>query len=173
MWGNQKTTLEDLFGSDTVVAVVDLPGHLDALVSRLPLGHQYSSDGIIDHHTLLPYFAPFLAPSQLEGIRHAMRIGAGSAITGRAGIMASTVKTPPVLQYCVQCVEAARMAYGEAYWHRVHQLPGVTVCPHHPSSAIYPSRVAIHNFPASARLRHLGGDNARGTSRTNPRSCCQ
>ena len=145
MWGNQKTTLQDLFGTDTVVAVVDLPGHVGALVSRLPSNHQYSSDRIIDHHTLLPYFARFLAPNQLEGIRRAMRLGSGSGIAGQAGIMASTVKTPQVLQYCPQCVESDRMAYGETYWHRVHQLPGVMVCPHHPSTPIYPGRLAIHN----------------------------
>ncbi len=145
MWGNQKTTLQDLFGTDTVVAVVDLPGHVDALVSRLPPNHRYSSDRIIDDHTLLPYFAPFLASNQLEGIQRAMRLGSGSGIAGQAGIMASTVKTPQGLQYCPQCVESDRMAYGETYWHRVHQLPGVMVCPHHPSTPIYPGRLAIHN----------------------------
>ncbi len=59
--------------------------------------------------------------------------------------MASTVKIPQVLKYFPQCVESDRMAYGETYWHRVHQLPGVMVCPHHPSLPIYPSRMAIHN----------------------------
>ena len=160
MWGNQKMTLEDLFGSNTVVAVVDLPGHVDALISHLPAGHRYSSDEIIDRHTLLPYFSPFLAASQLEGVRLAMRRGSGSGISGRAGIMASTVKTPQVLQYCPQCVEADRTAYGEAYWHRVHQLPGLTVCPHHPGASIYPSQVAIHSSG-----RRQGFDTLEATTR--------
>lgn len=67
MWGNQKTTLEDLFGSNTVVAVVDLPGHVDALISHLPAGHRYSSDEIIDRHTLLPYFLHFLRQANWKG----------------------------------------------------------------------------------------------------------
>ena len=34
-------------------------------------------------------------------------------------------------KYCPKCALRDRECYGEAYWHRVHQLQGVTVCPEH------------------------------------------
>jgi hypothetical protein len=38
---------------------------------------------------------------------------------------------PPYLRYCPCCVEDDRLTYGEAYWHRLHQLAVVHVCPKH------------------------------------------
>jgi hypothetical protein len=34
-------------------------------------------------------------------------------------------------RYCPECAKEDRMRYGEAYWHRIHQLPGLPVCPTH------------------------------------------
>ena len=38
---------------------------------------------------------------------------------------------PRSLRYCPVCVTEDREAYGEAYWHRLHQVPCVEVCPLH------------------------------------------
>ena len=35
------------------------------------------------------------------------------------------------LRYCPLCVEKDRQLYGESYWHRSHQLTGVSVCSKH------------------------------------------
>lgn len=35
------------------------------------------------------------------------------------------------LRYCKQCADSDRQQYGEAYWHRAHNLPFVTVCEKH------------------------------------------
>lgn len=35
------------------------------------------------------------------------------------------------LRFCPDCTERERNIHGEAYWHRVHQVPGVCVCPEH------------------------------------------
>jgi len=35
------------------------------------------------------------------------------------------------LRYCPICAEADRERYGESYWHRVHQMQGVDICPYH------------------------------------------
>src|SRR5207248_8301428 len=33
--------------------------------------------------------------------------------------------------FCPKCVAEDRQNFGECYWHRVHQVPGVLVCPAH------------------------------------------
>lgn len=35
------------------------------------------------------------------------------------------------LRYCPVCAEQDRKAYGEAYWHRCHQIPGIWICHEH------------------------------------------
>ena len=53
------TNLE-LFGNRMAIPVVDLPHQIDRLVANLPAGHRYDADALIDQHTLLPLYAPFL-----------------------------------------------------------------------------------------------------------------
>ena len=35
------------------------------------------------------------------------------------------------LRYCPQCFDEDIATYGEPYWHRLHQIPGIAVCPRH------------------------------------------
>jgi hypothetical protein len=147
---NSKAALLDLFGTANALAVVNLPSHLGALVANLPRGSSYSPEILIKRHTLLPYFAPFLQRDQLAAVMRDMVGDRGPAVAGRAGLMASTVKEPATLQFCPRCVDDDRAQYGEAFWHRVHQLPGVGFCPHHSGTIVLGSSVSTHN----ATTRH-------------------
>jgi hypothetical protein len=124
------STLRDLFGNQMVRPSVDLPANLNELVSRLPNGHTYSVARLIDRHTLLPFYSPFVPAPRLEAIRADMEGSGGSRIHSRLGI--NTFKgTPRTFKYCSGCVDEDREVYGETYWHRLHQAPGVEVCPVH------------------------------------------
>lgn len=121
----------DLFGNRNASAVVDLPSHLNYLVSKLPLGHHYTSDQLIDSHTLLPFYDPFLPPERVASIREAMKGSGGLKIHGSAGIVPSSIRLPNWLRFCPICVQEDKKRYGAKYWHRLHQVPGVEVCPIH------------------------------------------
>lgn len=41
------------------------------------------------------------------------------------------VKSPKFLRFCPLCVEDDRREFSETYWHRIHQLAGIVVCPDH------------------------------------------
>lgn len=43
----------------------------------------------------------------------------------------SQVHEPKYLQSCPQCRIRDVKEFGEAYWHRIHQIPGISVCPSH------------------------------------------
>ena len=45
--------------------------------------------------------------------------------------MASSVTTPRYFRFCPLCLKEDLQEYGEAYWHRLHQTPGVLACPVH------------------------------------------
>lgn len=121
----------ELFGTPFFVVDTQLPGHLGWLVKSLPCNSSYTIDALIDHHTLLPFYAPFLRRSTVQKIRKLMGSGNGVSIRGLAGITSSKVQPPTWLNFCPACVEEDKERFGECYWHRLHQAPGVKVCPIH------------------------------------------
>lgn len=149
-----KATLRELFGSMTVTATTDLPSHLNALVQNLPPLSKHTVEGLIQKHTLYPFYAPFLFPGKAELVRRSMIEHSWGDIHTRAGIMASSVRTPSCLRFCPACFREEQEKYGEAYWHRLHQLPGVFVCPTH-LTLLQDSSVAVratnkHEFVAAS-----------------------
>lgn len=121
----------DLFGSKGVSASVDLPSHLDDLIRMLPPGHYFTTNRFIYEHTLFPFYEPFLPPERARKVRKDMGGTDGAAIHKLAGVTPSNIRTPNWLRYCPLCVVDDRRAYRVCYWHRLHQVPGVEVCPTH------------------------------------------
>ncbi len=121
----------DLFGTGSVISTFDLPSHLNDLCSRLPIGTSYTSDNLIQNHTLFPYYAPFLPSHRAKKVKEMMKGSNGSGIHASIGIMASSTGIKSTLFFCLKCYEMDIFKYGEPYWHRTHQLPGVYICPAH------------------------------------------
>lgn len=124
--------VRELFGTAHGSCPIDFPAHLNHFVEQLPLGHHMTVDQIIDRHTLYPFTAPFLPSARAAHLREEMKTGAGRSqnrrlLTGRR----SSVAVPEYLRYCPGCITDERMRQGECYWHRMHQVPGVEVCPTH------------------------------------------
>ena len=136
----QTALLHELFGTKRVVSTIELPTHLDALIARLPVEHGYTVDTVIDHHTLMPLYAPFLAPERLQLVRTQMQGEQTQGIARIAGVVGGAVAAQDRLRFCPTCVAEDRCQFGEAYWHRVHQAPGVEVCPRH---AVFVSASAL------------------------------
>jgi hypothetical protein len=123
--------LEDLFGAPKVGLCFDLPGRLGYLAAALPPGHACTVDRLIDHHTLVPFYAPFLTAERVSHIRREMAGAQPANIRGLVGLNTYRVPLPDFFRYCPCCVAEDRLAWGECYWHRLHHAPGVEVCPHH------------------------------------------
>lgn len=109
---------------------VAFPSRLGDLVESLPSGTDLSVAQIIKCHTVLPYFAPFLTNIQLQHAQASMA-GDGNGLMLKLGINASRVEAASRIRFCSECLHEDIDRVGAAYWHRVHQLPGVLVCPFH------------------------------------------
>lgn len=127
----KKDVLQELFGTTTNTAAVDLPSHLTKFASALPPYHPYTPDRFIDQNTLLPFYSPFLPNTRVEQLREDMRGDGSLAVHRRSGVMASRIPTPQWLRFCPLCVVQDRRQVGEAYWHRQHQIPGILACSNH------------------------------------------
>lgn len=119
------------FAVPHATAVVDLPGRLGTLEAQIGDHEIQSVRSLIQNHTLLPLYAPFLPPARVAQLERDMAGNNGSAVHFRAGIMASKIQPPGRLMFCPTCAAEERERTGEAYWHRLHQATGVFICPLH------------------------------------------
>ena len=125
---NQKAVLRDVFGTDTAVAIPDLPSHLNQFSSRVYQVWQVSVADIIKRHTLAPKYLPFLRPVQAKQVVKSMGSSQGGNIHTRCGISASAVQQPRFFRYCPICVKKQYEKYGEPYWQRSHQFSSIGIC---------------------------------------------
>ena len=126
----QTTLNTELFGIN-LTATIDLPSHLNYFVTRLPPNQNLTTDDIIDAHTLLPFYSPFLPKERVSLIRNLMKENDASGIHSYAGASTPSVRSPNWFRFCPLCVNYDKKKYGECYWHRLHQIPGVVICPTH------------------------------------------
>lgn len=109
---------------------VAFPCRLGELIKALPWGTELSLREVIRRHTLLPYYEPFLSPRQVDDA-YALMAGNGKGLMLRLGLIASRLEFASRVRFCPACLNEDIACVGAAYWHRVHQLSGVLICPHH------------------------------------------
>lgn len=140
---SKSDTFLELFGSRDVRPSIDLPCRLQCFVDALPQDHSYTVDFFINRHTLFPYYQAFLPIERSQIVRNTMTFGIGKGVHERTGII-RRIFPPLWLRFCPVCVAEDKREFGECYWHRLHQLPGVEICPLH--------KVLLEN--SSVRMRN-------------------
>ncbi|MGE7114175.1 TnsD family Tn7-like transposition protein [Lysinibacillus sp. NPDC047702] len=123
-----KDTLEELFGSRSVIPSVEIGSYFSVLAERL--GPQYSVESLLANHTIYPYYASFLSKERQQEILQDVLLD-GQALYTRLGIVAGGICRKDGLYYCAECAKSDNVQYGEPYIHREHQLQGINYCPHH------------------------------------------
>lgn len=123
--------LEDLFGTRSCIASMELPTNIDALVENMPIGTKYTSEYFIYKHTLFPFYAAFIPPERADKIITTMRNGEGAVSYIRMGLLSTSIQLNAYFKFCPECLKEDLSQYGETYWHRIHQVTGVMVCPKH------------------------------------------
>lgn len=99
--------------------------------TALPVITQNSSiEQIILKHTMFPYYGRFVSKERRRKAFYTM----ASMEAGYKNVLAIPKNKDGkqrYLRYCPLCVQADRQMYGEAYWHRIHQMTGINICPIH------------------------------------------
>jgi hypothetical protein len=120
-----------LFGERSITASPDFPGYLGAFAANLAPEFDLTVNEIISLHTLFPAYAPFLPRARRIRLVEMMERSNANGIHTLIGVNASRVPHPTNLRLCRSCLNADQAEFEEPYFHRVHQLPGVLVCPLH------------------------------------------
>jgi hypothetical protein len=123
-----KRLLRSIYGSQRSTASFLLGENFGPLAYRAGLEPRE----LLLQHTMFPYAVAFMAPTvqaQLEAKALAARPGEDSL----ASLTKNISHGVPFRRVCKQCIQDDLALYGEAYWHRIHLLPGVTICRLHGS----------------------------------------
>lgn len=127
-YNKYATTINELYGGRKMVHGRLIPGgDCAAILSNLPPG-VLSIDDVLANHTLLPYYTRFFETDKKRQVWNALRAGHGSGITSIRTQMPDGTEG---LKYCPTCYLLDTEKYGEPFWHRVHQIPLLPLCPMH------------------------------------------
>jgi hypothetical protein len=117
-------TANELFGVRTIKAGLALQGHLAKLCRRVPEGRGLTPQRLAKECTLYPYYVAFKPDAYAEILLETL---ANQSVHGLYGRIAP----PRFARFCPVCRARMLETFGELYWRRSHQLPGVLVCPDH------------------------------------------
>lgn len=124
-----KQLLDEVFQNRKVIATVDLPCHLNAIITQFP-ANQFSIEDIAYKHTLFPIYAPFVPENRRQQCLQWMAEVSQGSIHLALGINASRLKPIHKLRYCPTCFKEQLELYSELYWPRLWQIQGAC-CPTH------------------------------------------
>ncbi|MCB0190755.1 MAG: TniQ family protein [Anaerolineae bacterium] len=117
-----------LFGVPNLNVIADFPTRLKPFSRNLLPGHTLKDmRQIVRYHSQFPYYAPFLPVRRRVPILSIMHVGPKSG----SRLLGSRIPRLNRLKFCPECVNADRIDYGECFWRRVHQIPGIKICPTH------------------------------------------
>lgn len=120
----------ELFGIPNAELSIDLPTRLQFLYNSLYKFIEPNAMSLLKY-TLLPAYYPFLTVSKREYALQVMMHGPGTGIHAKIGFSAGSSNATPFPKFCPMCIIKDRQKFGEAYFHRVHQIPDIILCPHH------------------------------------------
>lgn len=110
---------------------LDLPESLFEFYNSTRHLVDWTVNSIIDDHTLFPFYRAFLTEKKRVAVHKAMIYGAMGSVHSLAGINTSSLKRTNLPQFCPVCARSDVKKYGVAYWHRIHQIPGIQICSEH------------------------------------------
>ena len=122
-------TAEDLFGFRRAHSSVVMPlrlGYLGRMTDLFGL----SVERLISH-TLAPYYTAFQTEDLCQEIFDVQVQNNSVSASAKLGALGNTAIIPKYLRFCPKCYAEDQKRYGEGYWHRMHQTPGVLVCEKH------------------------------------------
>jgi len=132
---NGNNLIGILFGPSRK-AIVDLPMSIDNFAKTTSPLWKLSSDQIIDRYTLLPIYSYFISENRSMFVRETMKSN-NKTYSGFANLTYSSgLNRPKFLRFCPQCLASDMETYGESYWRRAHQIPGILLCSRHSSPLI-------------------------------------
>jgi len=127
-----RKTLASLFGTSTGILSADLPCRLRSFIERTAGWGPFASvEALAMSSTLLPYYVRFFPPDRVQKTFNSTQEDKPKGLKLAMGLVANGFGASTTLRSCATCDSKCIDCHGCVIWHRVHQLPGVLICPTH------------------------------------------
>lgn len=121
-------TVMDIYKNDTTVhPSVEFVNKYTADAMKW-ITKDYTWEYIIEHHTMSSAYIRFLPKLRREEAIKGLRSCEGN---WKNLMCLPVLNEKRYIRYCPHCTKEDREKYGETFWHRVHQVPRIKVCPKH------------------------------------------
>lgn len=120
-----RSVAEDLFVNSKARANMELCNLLTDDAQK-QIG---SMESFILEHSMFNYYRAFLPPDKQAAVWDRAMAMDIKQLSNSLPLAKS--KYTRYLRYCTECVKENRLQYGETYWHRAHQLYGISACCKH------------------------------------------
>ncbi|NFS07174.1 hypothetical protein FDE99_05305 [Clostridium botulinum] len=125
-------SMNELFGKDRVSTSIYYPMYLDFLCKQLPQEFKYTPEELINNHSIIPIFKPFMTKERYNKIVHNVSVGGANGLKLQIGINTGDIfETDDLIKICPKCFKEQIEIYGQAYIYREHQIPGISICRKH------------------------------------------
>lgn len=145
---DDKVVLECLFASRTVIPSPLLQGHIQQLLTNVGHIWRITPLQIIEAHTLLPLFKPFISRQRYSLLCNNLISEHLNTSSLRSGINASILNWNTSYKICPLCWSEQQKELGFSYWQRLFQCPGVESCP------VHLCRLVTTEIPLTSPHRH-------------------
>ncbi len=137
-------TSQQLFGAPRAGSQHDLTCALDALVLRTR-GRLGTAEELARQRTLLPFYLPTREPLAQAAAISTLRSDRLGSLKYQLGMLTGGFGAHHPLKACRECLREDSARYGDEFWHRSQQWPGVWVCCHH-ETWLAAGRVKVHGI---------------------------
>lgn len=124
-----RSAAEDLYANRLVRPSAEFINQLSSDALRV-ITDTMSMEDVVMRHTMFPYYGRFLDLSRRKRALDALT-SMQTNFRYMLAIPQNKTRDKRVLRYCPVCAQKDRERFGEAYWHRIHQMIGVRICPIH------------------------------------------
>ena len=123
-----KMALDDILYNRHNNPSKEFLGHLNPSTQK-KIQSIYSLKKLVLDHTMLPQYARFLSSERKKNALY--HLAHDFCDAHQLFAVLPRTESDRFLKYCPACVAEDRKAHGETYWHRVHQIRNLTICPRH------------------------------------------
>ena len=125
---SHKTAMQELYCKRSDNPSKEFIGHLNPQAKVL-ISKMYSLEELVLNHTMYPQYARFIPLAQKKSALY--HLEHDPCDVHRLFSVLPRVEGEQYMRYCPLCVQEDRETYGEAYWHRKHQIRNMSICTKH------------------------------------------
>lgn len=122
---SKRKAIEDTFNITKASIYDDYIIQINNLIFKIKhFSNEFTEEYFLNNHTIFPLFAPFMGENHINSRSLGIYVASRKRFTW-------DIPEKEYFSYCSDCAKEEMENYGECFWNRIFQIPGVLVCSKH------------------------------------------